>query len=112
MTALIALEDQRFYSHAGVDPIAIVRAAWTDLAEGRRVSGGSTLSMQLARLLEPRPRTIRSKVIEMFRAMQLDARLSKREILEHYLSRTPYGRNLEGIESADAVAVELQDDTD
>ena len=100
VTALIALEDQRFYSHAGVDPIAIVRAAWTDLAEGRRVSGGSTLSMQLARLLEPRPRTIRSKVIEMFRAMQLDARLSKREILEQYLSRTPYGRNLEGIESA------------
>jgi penicillin-binding protein 1C len=56
--------------------------------------------MQLARLLEPRPRTIRSKLIEMFRATQLDARLSKHEILEQYLSRTPYGRNLEGIESA------------
>ncbi|HEU4611548.1 MAG TPA: transglycosylase domain-containing protein, partial [Kofleriaceae bacterium] len=98
--ALIALEDKRFYSHIGVDPVAIVRAAWSDLITLRRVSGGSTLSMQLARLLEPRPRTIRSKLIEMFRAMQLDARLSKREILEQYLSRTPYGRNLEGIESA------------
>ncbi|HEY5951809.1 MAG TPA: penicillin-binding protein 1C [Kofleriaceae bacterium] len=98
--ALIALEDKRFYSHVGVDPIAIARAAWTDVIARRRVSGGSTLSMQLARLLEPRPRTIGSKLIEMFRAMQLDARLSKREILEHYLSRTPYGRNLEGIESA------------
>lgn len=100
VAALIALEDKRFYSHTGVDPVAIVRAAWTDLRAMRRVSGGSTITMQLARLLEPRPRTIRSKLVEMFRAMQLDARLSKREILELYLSRTPYGRNLEGIESA------------
>src|SRR6185295_11735679 len=59
-----------------------------------------TLTMQLARLLEPRPRTIRSKLIEMFRATQLDLRLSKHEILEEYLSRTPYGGNVEGIESA------------
>jgi penicillin-binding protein 1C len=100
LAALIALEDKRFFSHIGVDPAAIVRAAWTDVIARRRVSGGSTITMQLARLLEPRPRTIRSKLIEMFRAMQLDARMSKREILEHYLSRTPYGRNLEGIESA------------
>src|SRR5262249_46288469 len=64
------------------------------------VSGGSTLSMQLARLLEPRPRTIASKLADMFRAVQLDVRLSKREILEQYLSRTPYGENVEGIESA------------
>ena len=100
LAALVALEDKRFYSHTGVDPIAIVRAAWSDLVAMRRVSGGSTISMQLARLYEPRPRTIRSKLIEMFRALQLDARMSKREILEQYLSRTPYGRNLEGIESA------------
>lgn len=98
--ALVALEDKRFFAHAGVDPVAIVRAAWTDAIARRRVSGGSTISMQLARLLEPRPRTIRSKLVEMFRATQLDARLTKREILEAYLSRTPYGRNLEGIESA------------
>lgn len=98
--ALVALEDKRFYSHAGVDPVAIIRATWSDVTRMRRVSGGSTLSMQLARLLEPRARTIPNKLIDMFRALQLDARMSKREILEHYLARTPYGRNVEGIESA------------
>jgi len=98
--ALIALEDKRFWDHHGVDPLAVSRAAWTDVIHLRRVSGGSTLSMQLARLLEPRSRSIPNKAIEAFRALQLDARLSKREILEAYLARTPYGRNLEGIESA------------
>ena len=98
--ALVALEDKRFWTHHGVDPIAIGRAAITDLIHARRVSGGSTLSMQLARLLVPRARTIPNKVVDMFRAVQLDLRLSKREILEQYLSRTPYGENVEGIESA------------
>ncbi|HET9619856.1 MAG TPA: penicillin-binding protein 1C [Kofleriaceae bacterium] len=100
IAALLALEDKRFWRHAGVDPIAIVRAAASDLRHARRVSGGSTLTMQLARLLEPRPRTIRSKLVDMFRAVQLDLRLTKREILEAYLSRTPYGGNVEGVESA------------
>ncbi len=100
VTALIALEDKRFWSHHGVDSIAIARAAWSDLAHARKVSGGSTLSMQLARLYEPRTRTLPHKAIDMFRAIQLDLRLSKQEILEEYLSRTPYGENLEGIESA------------
>ncbi len=100
IASLVALEDKRFYSHHGVDPIAIVRAAWTDLVSMRRVSGGSTLSMQLARLLEPRKRTIPNKLVDMFRAVQLDARLSKREILEQYLARAPFGRNVEGVESA------------
>jgi penicillin-binding protein 1C len=98
--ALVALEDQRFWRHDGVDPLAIARAAASNAASGRRVSGGSTLTMQLARLLEPRPRTFRSKVIDMFRAVQLDLRLGKREILEAYLGRTPYGGNVEGVESA------------
>jgi penicillin-binding protein 1C len=98
--SLVALEDKRFWSHDGVDPIAMVRAAYSNLASGHRVSGGSTLSMQLARLLEPRPRTLRSKVADMFRAVQLDLRLSKREILEEYLARTPYGENVEGVEAA------------
>jgi penicillin-binding protein 1C len=100
LDALIALEDKRFWSHHGVDPIAIARAAVTDVLHRRRVSGGSTLSMQLARLYEPRARTIPNKLIDMFRAVQLDLRLPKREILEEYLSRTPYGENVEGIESA------------
>ncbi len=100
VAALVALEDQRFWRHDGVDLRAIVRAAVTDVLAARRVSGGSTLTMQLARLLEPRPRTIPSKLVDMFRATQLDLRLSKREILEQYLSRTPYGGNVEGVESA------------
>jgi penicillin-binding protein 1C len=100
IAALVALEDQRFWRHDGVDPRALVRAAVTDVIQARRVSGGSTLTMQLARLLEPRPRTLPSKLIDMFRATQLDLRLGKREILEQYLSRTPYGGNVEGVESA------------
>jgi penicillin-binding protein 1C len=100
VAALVALEDKRFWRHDGVDPIAIVRAAASDVVHARRVSGGSTLTMQLARLLEPRPRTLRSKLADMFRAVQLDLRLSKREILAQYLSRTPYGGNVEGVESA------------
>lgn len=98
--ALVALEDKRFWSHDGVDPFAIGRAAWSNATSGHRVSGGSTLTMQLARLLEPRARTIPNKLIDMFRAAQLDLRLSKREILAEYLSRTPYGDNVEGVESA------------
>jgi penicillin-binding protein 1C len=100
VAALVALEDKRFWRHDGVDPIAIARAAASDVVHARRVSGGSTLTMQLARLLEPRPRTLPSKLADMFRAVQLDLRLSKREILEQYLSLTPYGGNVEGVESA------------
>jgi penicillin-binding protein 1C len=98
--SLVALEDKRFWRHDGVDGLALVRAAISNAVAGHRVSGGSTLTMQLARLLEPRPRTLPSKLIDMFRAVQLDLRLSKREILEAYLGRTPYGGNVEGIESA------------
>jgi penicillin-binding protein 1C len=97
---LACVAGRRFWHHAGVDPIAIARAALSDAVHARRVSGGSTLTMQLVRLLEPRPRTLRSKLIELFRAMQLDLQRSKREILEAYLSRTPYGGNVEGVASA------------
>lgn len=71
---LVAAEDRRFRSHPGVDPIALARAAVQWVRAGRVVSGGSTLTMQAARLLEPRPRNLRSKVIEIFRALQLEAR--------------------------------------
>ncbi len=100
VAALVALEDKRFWSHHGVDPLAIVRAGWSDLTSGHRVSGGSTLSMQLARLLEPRARTVPNKLLDMFRALQLDLRRTKTEILEDYLARTPFGDNVEGLESA------------
>jgi penicillin-binding protein 1C len=100
VAALIALEDRRFHAHPGVDPLALARAAWSNVARGRRVSGASTITMQLARLLEPRPRTLRSKLIEMFRAVQLETRLGKRRILEAYLTFAPYGGNVEGVEAA------------
>lgn len=98
--ALVALEDQRFWWHPGVDPVAVVRAGVDNLAAGRVVSGASTLTMQLVRVLEPRPRTLRSKAIEALRALQLELVLSKEEVLTAYLAYVPYGRNLEGIEAA------------
>lgn len=98
--ALLKLEDRRFWIHPGVDPLAILRAVMTNLARGRVVSGASTLTMQVVRMAEPRPRTLRSKLIEAARAVQLELRLSKTQILETYLRLTPYGRNLEGVEAA------------
>lgn len=98
--ALIALEDKRFYSHLGIDPFAVVRASSTNVRRGRVVSGASTLTMQLVRMVEPRPRTLRSKIVEAFRAVQIERHMSKDEILEAYLRFLPFGRNVEGIEAA------------
>ena len=97
---LVALEDARFYLHPGVDPLAALRAAAGDLRSGRIRSGGSTLTMQLARRLDPRPRTFTAKLIETVRAFQLDAMLGKRRVLADYLTLTPYGGNLEGVRAA------------
>ena len=94
---LIAAEDRRFYQHPGVDPLALGRAAGQWLRAGRVVSGGSTLTMQAARLLEPRPRGLRAKAIEIFRAFQLEARFSKRDILSIWLTLAPQGGNIEGM---------------
>lgn len=94
---LIAAEDRRFYGHRGIDPLALGRAAGQWLRAGRVVSGGSTLTMQAARLLEPRPRGLRAKAIEIFRALQLEARFSKREILSIWLTLAPQGGNIEGM---------------
>ncbi len=97
---LLAYEDKRFETHGGVDLLALGRAAWQLVESGRVVSGASTLTMQAARLLEPRPRGLVSKAIEIFRARQLEARLSKEEILAIYLTLAPFGGNLEGVEAA------------
>ena len=94
---LIAAEDRRFYDHVGVDPLALARAAGQWLRAGRVVSGGSTITMQAARLLEPRPRGLRAKAIEIFRAFQLEARFSKRDILGIWLTLAPQGGNIEGM---------------
>jgi penicillin-binding protein 1C len=100
LAALFRLEDRRFHTHLGVDPLAVARAALSNVTRGRRVSGASTLTMQLVRVLEPRPRHLGSKIVEAFRAVQLELRLSKREILAAYLQYLPFGGNVEGVEAA------------
>jgi penicillin-binding protein 1C len=98
---LFAYEDKRFEQHSGVDLIALARAAGQFATHGRIVSGGSTLSMQLARLIEPRQsRSLATKLRQIVRAWQIERRLGKREILERYLTLAPYGGNIEGIRAA------------
>ncbi|MDO9412427.1 MAG: penicillin-binding protein 1C [Pseudolabrys sp.] len=98
---LLAYEDKHFYAHHGVDPRAMGRAAYQLISERQIVSGGSTLSMQVARLLEPREhRSFGAKLRQVTRALQLEYKLSKREILALYLTLAPYGGNLEGIRAA------------
>jgi penicillin-binding protein 1C len=97
LDTLVHTEDRLFWRHPGINPLSLLRAAVQDLRAGRIVSGGSTLTMQAARLLEPRPRTLRSKLIEIARAFQLERRYSKREILGIWLTLAPYGGNLEGV---------------
>lgn len=98
--AVLDFEDRRFYLHPGVDPLAMARAVWLNMSNGRVVSGGSTITMQVARMLERRPRTLKAKMIEIARAVQLELRFSKDEILEHYFNLAPYGGNLEGVGAA------------
>lgn len=97
---LLAREDARFRYHPGVDPLALARATAQAVVHGRVVSGGSTITMQVARLLEPRPRTALSKAIEIARAVQLEARYTKDEILGLWLTLAPFGGNLEGVRAA------------
>ncbi|RWM90831.1 MAG: penicillin-binding protein 1C [Mesorhizobium sp.] len=98
---LVTYEDKRFWDHQGVDVLALARAAGQFVTNGRIVSGGSTLSMQLARLTEPRDsRSLGSKLKQLLRALQIERRLSKRQILERYLTLAPYGGNLEGVRAA------------
>ncbi|WP_245418462.1 penicillin-binding protein 1C [Cohaesibacter intestini] len=98
---LLAYEDKRFFAHHGIDPEAMLRASWQLLTNGRIISGASTITMQLARLLEPREnRTIGAKLWQMLRAIQLERRMSKPEILAAYLTLAPYGGNIEGVRAA------------
>jgi len=98
--AVIASEDRWFYKHPGVNPLAFLRAAYTNLREGHVVSGASTIPMQIARMAEPKPRTVFSKVEEAFCALQLKRRFSDEELLEIYLNIAPYGGNIEGVGAA------------
>lgn len=100
LDALLTYEDRWFYWHPGVNPLALGRAAWQWLRNGEIVSGGSTLSMQVARALEPVPRSLSGKLKQIARALQLEIRLSKREILTLYLNHAPMGGIVEGVEMA------------
>ncbi|MCG8514192.1 MAG: penicillin-binding protein 1C [Halanaerobiales bacterium] len=98
--AVLNYEDQRYYRHPGVDPLALGRALYQNLRELERVSGGSTITMQLARLVGARERTIKNKLIEMIQALLLELQYSKEEILKLYLTHAPYGGNIIGYQTA------------
>lgn len=99
INAIIATEDKRFYEHHGVDYTAIFRALRQNLVSRRIVSGASTITMQLARMMNPGSRTIFKKIMEMFQAYRLEAGMHKNDILDAYINRLPMGGNLYGIES-------------
>lgn len=100
VTTLVASEDRHFREHPGVNPLSLLRAALGNLMAGRVQSGGSTITMQVARLVEPKPRTLSGKCVEMFRALQLEMRHSKDDILTAYLNLAPFGGNIVGVGAA------------
>ncbi len=98
--AVLAYEDRHFYYHFGVNPFSILRSLIANSKAGKIVQGGSTITMQVARLMEPKPRTVKNKLVEIFRAFQLELRYSKKEILTHYFNLAPYGGNIVGVGAA------------
>ncbi len=97
---IVAKEDKYFYYHPGINLLATIRALGSNILHWRRTSGASTITMQVARALEPKKRTYWNKLAEMFRALQLEWKYSKDEILQLYLNVVPYGGNIEGVKSA------------
>jgi penicillin-binding protein 1C len=93
-------EDKYFHWHPGVNPAALVRAAFNNVVRGRKDVRRFDHYMQVARLLEPKERTYGNKLVEVFRALQLEWHYSKEEILQLYLNLVPYGGNVEGVKSA------------
>jgi penicillin-binding protein 1C len=102
LESLLHYEDRYFYRHFGVNPLALARALWQWAMHGKVISGGSTITMQAARLLSPDTinRTVSGKFLQMFRAVQLEMRYSKKEILEIYMNHAPMGGILEGVGAA------------
>lgn len=101
--AILFKEDKYFYYHFGINPVSIIRALLKNIREGKRTSGASTITMQVARMLEPKERTYGNKIKEMFRAIQLELKYSKKEILQLYLNLVPFGSNIEGVKSASVI---------
>ncbi len=103
LEALINYEDQYYYQHFGINPLAVMRAIGQRITEGRFVSGASTLTMQVARILKPHDKTVGGKLGQMFRALQLEWHFSKEEILTFYLNYAPFGGPIEGVQAASYV---------
>ena len=97
---IVQKEDRYFYRHPGVNPLAVAKAFIRNILKMKRTSGASTITMQVARALEPKKRTYFNKLAEMFRALQLEMKYSKDEILTLYLNLLPYGGNIEGVKAA------------
>lgn len=97
--AVLAVEDRFFYAHCGINPVSLVRAVLHNLSQ-ERLMGGSTITMQVARMMHRRPRHVTSKLIEIFTALQLEAHFTKDQILNYYLNLAPYGGNIEGVAAA------------
>lgn len=100
LKALLTYEDQWFYRHPGVNPYALARGLAGGLLHGHIVSGGSTLTMQVARIIDPIPHTFGGKLVQILRALQLEAHLSKSQILDLYLNHAPFGGTIQGVEAA------------
>ena len=98
--AMLTAEDRWFYYHCGINPVSIVTALYDNIKAGEVVRGGSTITMQLARLMEPKARNIPNKLLEVFRAFQLELTYSKSEILNFYFNMLPYGGNIVGTSAA------------
>lgn len=98
--AVIYKEDRAFWYHPGINPLSVMRALTNNLFHRRRTSGASTITMQVARLLAPKKRSYSNKLLEMFRALQLELHYSKKEILQLYLNLAPYGGNIQGVKAA------------
>jgi penicillin-binding protein 1C len=100
LNVLLTYEDRWFYHHPGINPYALLRGIAGAMRHGRIVSGGSTLTMQVARIITPIPHTFGGKLVQMFRALQLEAHLSKSQILDLYLNHAPFGGPIQGVEAA------------
>ena len=100
LQALINYEDRYYYQHFGVNPLAVGRAFWQWVWHGKMVSGASTLTMQVSRILKPHKKTLAGKLGQIFRALQLEWHYSKEEILTYYINYAPFGGTIEGIQAA------------
>ncbi len=98
--AVLQFEDRYFYYHPGVNPVALARALWQNLTHGKVVSGASTLTMQVARLMQPKPRTVLNKLLEMAQAVKIELLYSKKDILAAWLDHAPFGGNIIGYRAA------------